>query len=380
MSANAAVVIPVYKETLNEFEKISLAQVQKVLGHYQIIFVAPQGLKISYARQGDKVSFFPPQFFQSPKTYNHLMMSAAFYKVFLNYEYILIYQLDAFVFSDKLEYFCGLGYDFIGAPWATLQKIRYDNKIYMAFVGNGGFSLRKVEKFYNLLTNHRTLATEVQIMNEDLFFALCGKLFLDEFRVAPIKIAYQFSIEHFVERSIKKNFGELPFGCHAWNKFGKDSYIKIIGKFGYDLSKLTDQMKNSDIISARNVLLGYALQRLDRRIKHGQSIMQYLSRNKFASIRVIRDPFAMMIFARLILENPTLSDEVIFYNADEKDILLQDLKLERTPHLLITVGGVGDIALISELVKRGFTYGSRIISFYNEYMNYCKNLFKNLGK
>ena len=380
MSANAAVVIPVYKETLNEFEKISLAQVQKVLGHYQIIFVAPQGLKISYARQGDKVSFFPPQFFQSPKTYNHLMMSAAFYKVFLNYEYILIYQLDAFVFSDKLEYFCGLGYDFIGAPWATLQKIIYDNKIYMAFVGNGGFSLRKVEKFYNLLTNHKTWTTEIKTMPEDVFFSLCGKLFPDEFRIAPIKIAYQFSVEQCVEHFVKKNGGELPFGCHAWHNCSKNFYIKEIPKFNYDISNLIKDMDVKDFTICERDLMRYSIQRLYRRIQRRQSIMRYLSRNKFASIRVIRHPFAMMIFARLMLENPTLSDEVIFYNADEKDILLQDLKLDRTPHLLITVGGVGDIALVSELVKRGFTYGSRIISFYNEYMNYCKNLFKNLGK
>ncbi len=37
MPVKAAVVIPVYKETLNELEEISLAQVQKVLGNYQII-------------------------------------------------------------------------------------------------------------------------------------------------------------------------------------------------------------------------------------------------------------------------------------------------------------------------------------------------------
>ncbi|MBQ7630124.1 MAG: hypothetical protein IJS81_07940, partial [Selenomonadaceae bacterium] len=104
MLNNAAVVIPVYKENLNEFEKISLAQVQKVLGNYQIIFVAPRGKNFSYFTQGSKIYFFQPQFFQSDKTYSELMKSPIFYKSFLEYKYILIYQLDAFVFSDELEY------------------------------------------------------------------------------------------------------------------------------------------------------------------------------------------------------------------------------------------------------------------------------------
>jgi len=44
------------------------------------------------------------------------MMSPAFYDAFKAFDYILIYQLDAFVFRDELEYFCSLGYDYIGAP------------------------------------------------------------------------------------------------------------------------------------------------------------------------------------------------------------------------------------------------------------------------
>ncbi len=379
MPTNAAVVIPVYKETLNEFEKISLAQVQKVLGHYQIIFVAPQGLKITYATQGNIAFFFPPQFFQSTKTYNYLMMSPAFYQAFLKYEYILIYQLDAFVFSDKMEYFCGLGYDYIGAAWPSLTKFTYDNKVYKMRVGNGGFSLRKVETTYNLLMNHRTWSAEVQTMPEDVFFALCGKLFPDEFRVAPLKIAYKFSVENLVERFIKKNGGELPFGCHDWNDLSGNFYVKVIPQFGYDLSKLQSQMGLGDVRSLESLMLNYSMQRLNRRLQRGQSITRYLPRNTFTSIRVVRNPFTMIIFARLMLENPTLSDEAIFYNEDEQDILMQDLKLERTPHLLLAGGG-SDNTLIEEFAKRGLTYGNRVVSFFREYLMYCQHLFKNLGK
>ncbi len=49
------------------------------------------------------------------------MMDNTFYKQFLNYEYILIYQLDAFVFKDELNY-CSQGIDYVGAP-GCVQRI-----------------------------------------------------------------------------------------------------------------------------------------------------------------------------------------------------------------------------------------------------------------
>ena len=39
------VVVPVYKEALNEFENISLKQLYRMLGNYDIVFVAPETLQ-----------------------------------------------------------------------------------------------------------------------------------------------------------------------------------------------------------------------------------------------------------------------------------------------------------------------------------------------
>ena len=138
-------------------------------------------------------------------------------------------------------------------------------------------------------------------------------------------------------------------------------------------------MRVGDLMLCEGHLINYSMQRLNRRLQRGQSITRYLPRNKFASIRVVRNPFSMIIFARLMLENPALSDEAIFYNEDEQDILIQDLKLERTPHLLLAGGG-SDNTLIDEFAKRGLTYGNRVVSFFREYLMYCQHLFKNLGK
>lgn len=124
MQSKVAAVIPVYKEEIDDLEKISLAQARKVLGKYPFVFVAPEGKKISYAESGDAVVRFPPQFFQNTMTYSMLLMSPFFYEAFKAYDYILIYQLDAFVFYDALEKFCSLGYDYIGAPWPIVFVCR----------------------------------------------------------------------------------------------------------------------------------------------------------------------------------------------------------------------------------------------------------------
>ncbi len=380
MPVNAAVVIPIYKERLNELEKISLAQVQKILGKYQIIFVAPEGLKCYYLTAGCKIYYFPPQFFQSVGTYNEFMKHPLFYKAFLAYEYILIYQLDAFVFSDMLEYFCSLGYDYIGAAWYPLRKINLNGRQYKLSVGNGGFSLRNVTKFYNLILNHTNIFSQTPDAPEDNLFSLCGIFYPDEFKVAPLKTAYKFSVEVLPRRFVNKNGGALPFGCHDWYKSDANFYVDTFLKFGYDLKPLREKLQSLSFSLCRQNLTIHADKRLMRRLQRGESVLKYLSKNRYTSIRVIRHPLAMRIFARLILENSDLSDEIFFYNEDEQDILIQDLKLERTPHLLITARDDIDKNLIDELKKRGVNYSTRVVTFWQEYLNYYEDKLKNLGK
>ncbi|MBQ9487968.1 MAG: hypothetical protein IJU91_09255 [Selenomonadaceae bacterium] len=380
MPVNAAVVIPIYKERLNELEKISLAQVQKILGKYQVIFVAPEGLKCNYLMAGCRLYYFPPQFFQSVGTYNILMKHPLFYKAFFAYEYILIYQLDAFVFSDMLEYFCSLGYDYIGAAWYPLRKVDFNGKQYKIGGGNGSFSLRNVTKFYNLILNHTNIFSPKSSAPEDNLFALCGILYPDEFKVAPLKTAYKFSVEVLPRRFVNKNGGALPFGCHDWYKADANFYVDTFLKFGYDLKPLREQLQSLSFSLCRQNLTIHACKRLIRRLQRDESVLKYLLKNRYATIRVIRNPVAMRIFARLILENSNLSDEIFFYNEDEQDILIQDLKLERTPHLLITPRDDIDKKLIEELTKRRITYGTRVVTFWHEYLNYCEKKLKNLGK
>lgn len=101
------IVIPIYKTELTETEIVSLKQCFKVLNQHIIKFVAPKNLDVSFYSKilGNNilVEYFPESYFSGISAYNSLMLSSLFYERFLEYEFILIYQLDCYVFRDELN-------------------------------------------------------------------------------------------------------------------------------------------------------------------------------------------------------------------------------------------------------------------------------------
>lgn len=164
-----AVIVPMYKETLTDNELISFKQCLQVLKNYPIIIVKPNSLSLQNLPISTdllEVINFDNKYFRSVKGYNELMLSSVFYQTFINYEYILIYQLDAYVFKDELAQWCQKGYDYIGASWlsesppnlfkqaiALWLKLKHPNGIAyrditrLNAVGNGGFLSEKFNAF-----------------------------------------------------------------------------------------------------------------------------------------------------------------------------------------------------------------------------------------
>lgn len=236
-----AIVIPQYKSDLNGYEMIALQQASKVFSNYAIIAVIPEDLVLPYDCYFTQIERFENFYFDSVSSYNRLMLTPFFYQRFKQYEYILIYQLDAFVFMDKLPYFCGLGYDYVGAPWlyGIFNYVDKDHCIW--YVGNGGLSLRRVEKFIKVLQEEKPLQDE-QIKNEDLFFSSIVKKY---FKVAPLEIALQFAFERQVEKCYELNKCELPMGCHAWERYNFAFWKTFIEKNGYHL-KMNDGVQGTE--------------------------------------------------------------------------------------------------------------------------------------
>ena len=247
-----AVCIPIYKARPSRSEIISLKQCIKILKNHPIIFVVPQTIEfdeyLGICKDIDyEVVKFKDEYFQNIAGYNKLMLSANFYKKFLKYKYILIYQLDAFVFKDELLYWCSMNYDFIGAPhtpaanapgemqflknysrvWTYINNVFYTNHT-ISNVGNGGLSLRKTVSFYYLLKLLKNKIDAWDGLNEDGFFKYWGNIFYPFFRLPKDEIALKFSIETSPAESLKKLGGVLPFGCHAFEKYEWETWKPFI--------------------------------------------------------------------------------------------------------------------------------------------------------
>lgn len=254
---NVIVIIPRYKENLENLESISLAQGKKILHNYDICYISPEKMRSYYQKIGEKAEFFSDRNFDSVKAYSLLLLSPQFYQRFIEYDYMLIYQLDAFVFYDKLSSFCNMEYDYIGAPLPYWVGWPYS----VNRVGNGGLSLRKVKACYKAVKEYMpyVASKEPFLMSklltgeygEDCFFIYCGWSKDIDFKTAPTKVAIKFSLQsdfNHVFDSLSER--TLPFGCHAWNKLNAinvwKSYIETRGYIlpSY-LCKENDNSRNS---------------------------------------------------------------------------------------------------------------------------------------
>ena len=239
------IVIPVFKENPNKFEEVSLIQCQKVLGEFDIIFICPEQLDTTNYNSlipGRKEFYFDPIYFKSVKSYSSLCKKSFFYKRFLEYEFMLVYQTDCFVFKNELLEWCNKGYDFIGPPWIHkewMEGMARNLKMpflkgYFNEVGNGGFSLRKVKKFFIFSRLYFLLADNTNF-NEDVFWVNFTRILFPRFKISKFKDALAFGFEEEPEKCYALNNYTLPFGCHAWEKHDFDFWKVRFKEYGYDL-------------------------------------------------------------------------------------------------------------------------------------------------
>ena len=272
------IVVPIYQEKLTRNMAISLYQCMRILNNYPISIVAPEKLKlngdawfqniledmpaeweaIELSRgisQGQiTVEYLPSQYFQSVAANNRLMLSSFFYEHFQSYDYILIHQLDAFVFSDQLLDWCRQGYDYIGAPWLGADWIKEPilrvGKVYrwkrrfirrffadpVYYIGNGGFSLRKTSAMLRWLSLFPKKAQDWQF-HEDSFWGIYIRANYPFARFPTLHKALEFSFEVQPRQCYSQNHERLPFGCHAWWTYDLDFWRPWIEGYGYSLDE-----------------------------------------------------------------------------------------------------------------------------------------------
>lgn len=229
------IVIPVYKDKLDCIEKISIERLIQVIGdkNYPIALVCPESLNVDIYKEYIPsliVERFEDKYFESTATYSQLCINYDFYDRFSKYEYMLIYQLDCYLFYDAIEKWCDQGFDYIGGPivstdcgWDTVKNAQ---KKYQPYVGNGGFSLRKIEVFKDICDPNGELRTTYKLTDdklanikwEDKYF--CNDLYnLYKMNIPQYHEAVWFALDMSVD-VIYGYFGwqGTPMGCHSWDK------------------------------------------------------------------------------------------------------------------------------------------------------------------
>jgi hypothetical protein len=239
----AAVVIPVWRSALGPDEALSLRQCLSVLGAHAVTVIAPEGLStaaLPLAGATPLVERVAPGVVSGVEGYNRLMLSTTFYERFAAYDYLLLHQLDAFVFEDRLADWCARGYDYVGAPWIgdgwpeDMPPLK--RRLLRAItsprtrVGNGGFSLRRVSSFRRALHRLRPFVAR-WTSNEDLFWSVVARRAAG-FRIPPASEAMTFSIELEPRRCYEELGRTLPFGCHAWPRYDPAFWREVFASLG----------------------------------------------------------------------------------------------------------------------------------------------------
>jgi hypothetical protein len=264
MNQSVVVIVPVYK-VLNRSEIQSIESLNKLESQSDLhiclvgsdFFVQLNNNQLSLVFSNFitlKNESFDEGYFKDVVSYNRLLLSNEFYQRFKSYEYMLIFQTDAFIIKDSLDVFIDKAYTYIGAPWLEANVPEKEG----LSLGNGGFSLRHIPSFIKALKYNLTIAdalwkfyypannwnrklfklfiyfpaqflskiqgrsfyfekAKYNQMNEDVVWS---QFIQDhkEFTLSSLEDALLFSFETMPRECYRLNNNQLPFGCHAPKK------------------------------------------------------------------------------------------------------------------------------------------------------------------
>jgi hypothetical protein len=264
--SKVATLVPLYRIPSSVPEWISIATYATFLPNTPIYIIAPSKLRAKLEAHNIlgngrfRKKYFSNTYFGSIRGYNRLLLSESFYRQFLGYEYVLIGQTDALVLGNESQLLSlmNLGFSYYGAPWIRSEQIE-DVGLTELKVGNGGFSLRNPSRHLALLSSTQNIQfseTELRILskdtrsktkwaakviayktglykrfpvyNEDRFICEVLAQRVPEFTICTAETALDFAFEQKPEMLYEQTKRTMPFGCHAWEKYGLSFWNNII--------------------------------------------------------------------------------------------------------------------------------------------------------
>lgn len=314
------VLVPTHLERLDEALAVTLLHNALQLKAYKLEVILPEACDPSWYQSffdehgiRGSVRLVPSKYFGSTTAVNRMGTDPDFYRYYLEFEYILICHLDAWVYRDNLIYWMDLGYDFIGAPLFLPQNGKAPFMRRMAPFGcNGGLSLRRVASCIRvletfspgiepwrftqallflarnrqwgfvailfrlmlmLLQDWRSTREKYNIY-EDVFLTvivpLCGNLI----SIPSAKTAVRFACEVNYPLLQKEILGlEPPLGIHGYDKYVEADYLNYVcGFFSrkqryYDAQAASMQPLVSVVMIVKNLIASGRVATFDQAIK-----------------------------------------------------------------------------------------------------------------
>lgn len=147
-------------------------------------------------------------------------------------EYMLMIHPDGYIINPSLWDDEFLKWDYIGAPWPSVENSYIDPFGNQHRVGNGGFTLRhrkvleiphKVEIPFEVNTGDFYKHMNAKAYNEDGNICVHNRHIFEQqgVKFAPIDIAVRFS----QEIPVPESQGVVPFGFHRYLKFNNPVYV-----------------------------------------------------------------------------------------------------------------------------------------------------------
>lgn len=272
------VLVPTHLEQLDEELSATLLHNATQLKGYKLEVILPEACSPSWYQAfftehgiNGTVRLVGANYFGSPAAVNKMGTDPAFYRMYQEFDYILICHLDAWVFRDRLAHWMDKDYDFIGAPLFLPENDKVHFLQRMApFGGNGGLSLRRVAGCIRVLETFqpgrspRRVAQAVWFLArnrqwefivilfrllhelsqdwrgtcekyniyEDVFFTIIAPLCGNHISIPSNRTAMKFACEVNYPLFQKEIFNlEPPLGIHGYDKYIDADYLDYVRGF-----------------------------------------------------------------------------------------------------------------------------------------------------
>jgi len=130
MKELVSIIIPILNPDLNPTHERLLHNSLQVLANYPVVFITFPDADLSIVREHKEeidVVYFSKEYFESREALGKLFLMADFYEQFSWSSFLLIHELNTWIFKDELHYWCKQGYDYLRAAPVSDKTSAFDH-------------------------------------------------------------------------------------------------------------------------------------------------------------------------------------------------------------------------------------------------------------